>query len=141
MPDEVDLLAEICDDPDDLESDYGRGFAAGVAETSTDVSKGGAKLSSNSERPVITVDPRIEFGQPCLHRVPVYAPAAMLAAGEPGAVVCDEYDLTREELLLCCWYEAMYGMPSRRRAWREWLARHAEAFHQGRYDEIPLPTE
>lgn len=31
IPDEINLLAEICDDPDDTDSDYGRGFAAGVA--------------------------------------------------------------------------------------------------------------
>ena len=31
MSDEINLLAEICDDPDDTDSDYGRGFAAGVA--------------------------------------------------------------------------------------------------------------
>jgi hypothetical protein len=27
---DVDLLAEVCDDPDDADSDYGRGFAAGT---------------------------------------------------------------------------------------------------------------
>lgn len=33
---DVDLLAEICDDPFDEESDYGRGFAAGRRAGSED---------------------------------------------------------------------------------------------------------
>ena len=35
--DDVNLLNEVCDDPDDADSDYGRGFAAGRRQAAVEV--------------------------------------------------------------------------------------------------------
>lgn len=73
-------------------------------------------------RPVITVDPAVRFGQPHIRRVRTEDIAGMLIAGETAEVVCDEYDITRHELLLACWYEALFGSQPKWRKWAETVA-------------------
>lgn len=70
--------------------------------------------------PVVVADPRIRFGRPRVGHTATEDVAGMIWAGEPVDVVCDEYELTRHQVLLACWFEATYGPPRRRRAWREW---------------------
>lgn len=94
-----------------------------------------------ASRPVITVDPRVRFGHPHIRGVATDVPVGMLVAGEAPDTVAEEFGLTYAELVLCCWHEAMYGVPHRRRAWKAWLNRHGSAFHHGDYARIPLPTE
>ena len=45
----------------------------------------------------------------------------MVLAGETVDAVCDDYELTRHQVLLACWHEAVNGTDRRRRAaWRDW---------------------
>lgn len=45
----------------------------------------------------------------------------MIWAGESVDVVCEEHGLTRHQVLLACWHEAVNGGHRRRRnLWREW---------------------
>ena len=50
--------------------------------------------------PGVTADPRVAFGKPVFAgtRTPVVVVLAQLAAGVPEEVLCDEYDLTRDQL-------------------------------------------
>ncbi len=62
-------------------------------------------------RPRIIVDPAIRWGRPTLegtHTATVDA-AGMVAGGDPVEVVADEYGLTRHQVLLACWHEAING--------------------------------
>ncbi|MFI2663373.1 DUF433 domain-containing protein [Micromonospora carbonacea] len=74
-------------------------------------------------RPTIVIDPAVRFGYPHLRGIPTDAVAGMVWAGETVETVCGEYDMTRHEVLLCCWREGLQG--EYRRQWRVW----AEAAH------------
>jgi uncharacterized protein (DUF433 family) len=67
-------------------------------------------------RPVITVDPAVSFGGPAIKGVStgVLADAYI---GNGADEVCDDYDLTRHELLVALWFEATHGD---RPGWRPW---------------------
>lgn len=94
-------------------------------------------------RPVITVDPAVRFGQPHIRGVRTEDIVGMLATGDSAETVCDEYDITRHELLLACWYEGIYG---ERPEWRHWAETVAGPELAGwvkplNVDAMPLPTE
>lgn len=69
-------------------------------------------------RLVLTIDPAVRFGHPHLRGIPTDAVAGMVYGGDSVAVVCDEYDMTRHEVLLCCWWEGSQGVY--RKQWRAW---------------------
>ncbi|MEV2239602.1 DUF433 domain-containing protein [Micromonospora sp. NPDC049891] len=79
--------------------------------------------SRQRDRPTITIDPAVRFGHPHVRGIPTDSVAGMVWAGEGVATVADEYDMTRHEVLLCCWWEGSQG--AYRRRWRVW----AESVH------------
>lgn len=70
------------------------------------------------DRPVITIDPAMAWGAPAIKGVSTEAIAGAVRAGEDFATVADEYDLTRHDVILACWYEGAAG--AYRREWRSW---------------------
>lgn len=70
-------------------------------------------------RPVITVDPAVNWGRPQIRGIPTNAVAGMFASGEGLETVAEDYDLTRHEVLLALWHEAVYGGHPGWRAWSE----------------------
>lgn len=77
-----------------------------------------------ADRPRIIVDPAVRWGRPHLegtHTATVDV-AGMVVAGEPVDVVADEYALTRHQVLLACWHEALNG-GIRRSGWLAWATR------------------
>jgi uncharacterized protein (DUF433 family) len=94
------------------------------------------------DRPHIVIDPAQNFGRPSIARTRVPIPAALglLDAGEPPDVVLDELSLTLPDLLICCWYEARYGMyGTPREAWADWLEQWESTLWRTHYDQVPLP--
>jgi len=79
---------------------------------------------ARADRPLVTVDPAVRFGQPAIKGISTDAIAGMVWAGESVETVADEYSLVRAEVLLACWYEAMWGAKRWRRRWAKW-ADHA----------------
>lgn len=71
-------------------------------------------------RPVIQVDPAVRFGRPQVRGIPTDAIADTLYAGESAESVCDEYGLTRHELLVALWYEASGGDYAQNPSWKRW---------------------
>lgn len=69
-------------------------------------------------RPVVTVNPAMRSGAPCVNgtRVPVesIACAVWLDGGVDAAMA--DYDLTRHDVLVACWFAGTYGLPGRRLA-------------------------
>lgn len=78
-------------------------------------------MSVDHDWPVIVADPRIAWGRPSVGAISTDAVAGMVMAGESIDAVCDDYGLTRHQVLLACWHEAVNGTDRRRRKlWREW---------------------
>ncbi|MFG1846866.1 hypothetical protein [Micromonospora carbonacea] len=68
--------------------------------------------------PVVVADPRRNFGHPSVGAISTEAVAGMVMAGEPMAAVCEDYGLTRHQVLLACWHEGLQGQY--RRQWKAW---------------------
>lgn len=93
-------------------------------------------------RPVVSVDPAVRFGYPQVRGVPTDAAAGMVWAGEDVATVADEFNLTRAEVLVACWYETRHERPRNgyRAAWqRQWLEQAEWAMWHGNWDDVPDP--
>lgn len=48
--------------------------------------------------------------------IPVASIVGRVWAGEPVAVVAEDFDLTRDDVLVACWFAGSHGLPSNRRA-------------------------
>lgn len=88
-------------------------------------------------RPVIIVDPAARFGHPTVRGVSTRDIAATVAADDVPTA-CHEYQLSRHEVLLACWYEGTWGW--RRGVWGDWADRQAYTLlAHGRADTLPDP--
>lgn len=92
------------------------------------------------------VDPSMRFGRPHVKGIPVDAIVGMLSAGESVATVADNYDLTRADVLVACWYVGAFGLPESPRRWRtalrEWATGAGQAMWNTKtcdYEAIPDP--
>lgn len=107
------------------------------------------------QRPFVSVDPAMRFGQPTVNgtRLPVQTLVDYVWAGEDPDVVAEEYDVTRADILVACWFAGTYGLPGRRqqlfptplwrRRWGEWADGVAKALWQTStvdYDAIAGPS-
>lgn len=77
-------------------------------------------------QPYVTADPAMRSGQPCVNgtRVPVESVAYAVWLDGGAYAAASDYDLTRHDVLVACWYAGTYGLPGRRtltpsRMWRE----------------------
>lgn len=78
-----------------------------------------------SDTPYVSVMPGMYHGEPCVngHRLPTRMIADHVFDGAGGTAE-DTWDITRDEVLVACWFEARYGKSrTMRQAWRPWLER------------------
>ena len=107
---------------------------------------------ARAARPFIGIDPAMCSGQPTVNhtRLSVDAVTGMVWAGESVDQVADEYDITRADVLVACWYAGTYGLPGERRKvlaatrwWRErwgkWAEQVSGALWKSQYDAVPDP--
>lgn len=99
-------------------------------------------------RPYIAVDPAMRSGQPCLNgtRLTVEAVVGLVWAGETVATVADEYDITRADVLVPCWYAGVVGLPGRRglhptRSWRDRWGAWAAQVHDALWSTSALDVD
>lgn len=61
--------------------------------------------------PVLTIDPKRQFGRVCIEgtRVPAEVVAQCVAAGDSVDETADDYGITRDQVLLACWWYATSG--------------------------------
>jgi uncharacterized protein (DUF433 family) len=94
-------------------------------------------------RPHISIDPGIQFGQPCIAgtRIPTEALAGRVFAGDSVATVMYGYDLDRHQVPLACWYEGTMGRKRYRKRWEKWADEHfASLAGRGVHlDKVPDP--
>ena len=103
-------------------------------------------------RPFLTIDPGMQFGRVCLNhtRTPADVVAECVFAGDPVDYIADAYGLTREDVLLACWwvtFDATVRPKSRRTAseqrlverWGPWC----ELVHAslGGWSDQPTPID
>lgn len=94
-------------------------------------------MSSSSVRPVVTVQPGVNFGHPMVGGSPVETVAGRVWAGDSVDDTAEDFGLTRERVLLACWYYARWGESDR---WNEW-ADSAEDALAARRDFRDPPKE
>lgn len=73
-----------------------------------------------SDRPVVTVDPAVHFGQPAVGGTPTAVVAGMVRAGEDVASVAVDLGLSLHQVLVACWYEGTWGRYTA--SWWAWVA-------------------
>ena len=105
--------------------------------------------STQAARPVVTVDPRMNFGAPSVRGVEVGTIGELVWAGEPVGMVCANYDLTREQVLTACWFLGRFGIedatPSMRHGaywrarWGTWAWAADDAMWRGRWQDVTDP--
>ena len=73
-------------------------------------------------RPTICIDPGHRFGAPQIHDIPTARIADLVYAGRVPADLAYDYHLTRDQVLLACWYETVRPGATRRllEAWADW---------------------
>jgi uncharacterized protein (DUF433 family) len=87
-----------------------------------------------SDRPQVCWSPGMRFGEPHVRGRPVDAIGGMVWAGERVEVVAEEYDVTREEVIVACWWLGRHGEPRWRRRWKAWTQVVESELWHGRYD-------
>lgn len=62
----------------------------------------------SDDGPILTIDPRRQFGRVCIGgtRVPADVVAQCVAAGDSVDATADNYGVTRDQVLLACWWYA-----------------------------------
>ncbi len=77
--------------------------------------------------PIITCDPRRQFGRPCVEgtRIPADAVAGCVFGGDSVDEVADDYGIARIQVLWCCawWVQEGHLKPyrgERRKLWAAW---------------------
>lgn len=67
-------------------------------------------LNAYSPGPILTIDPKRQFGRVCIEgtRVPAEVVGEAVAGGDSVDDVARDYDVTREQVLLACWWYAVY---------------------------------
>ena len=90
----------------------------------------------------VSVQPGMKFGAPCIdgHRLPTDL-IAYLYEIEGESAVMDDYDLTHDEVMVACWFEARHGRSrKRRKAWRAWLDMHEDVLWESKdWSVVPFP--
>ena len=102
-------------------------------------------------RPYVSVGPAMRSGQPCVNNTRLRVEdAAGMAWVEGVDVAADEYDVTRGDVLVACWFAGTYGLPGRSlaltRTWRDRWGAWAREVHGALwetssvdYGEVPDP--
>lgn len=94
-------------------------------------------------RPVITVDPRQRFGQPCVGLTPTHIAASSVRGGMTFTEVAEDLDLTVHQVVLACWFEAQPGQQYHE-VWRDWAVAVTPALSRPGpldVDAVPEPPQ
>jgi uncharacterized protein (DUF433 family) len=91
----------------------------------------------------VSVQPGMKSGVPCIagRRLPTELIASMYVAEGGWEVVADRYEITRDDVMVACWFEARYGRSKRRRkAWAGWLADvEGRLWESQDWTDVPFP--
>lgn len=95
--------------------------------------------AQRESRPVIRTEPGMRFGGPHIHGISTEAIAGLFLAERDEAAVCDDYGLTRHELLVVLWFEGTHGCAENRKALGAWADAAYGALARGDVDRLVVP--
>ena len=79
------------------------------------------------------------FGGPHLRGIPTPSIAGLFLAERDEAAVCEDYELTRHELLTVLWFEGTHGCWANRKALGGWAEAAYGALARGDVDGLVVP--
>lgn len=90
------------------------------------------------DTPYVSIDPTIQYGRPCIGgtRITTENIAGRVWGGDSVDDVALDFGMTREQVLVACWYEdyLMWGSD-----WFDWAEAALPLMNAGRWDEVPDP--
>ncbi len=94
-----------------------------------------------NQHPCVWVSPGRCSGRPCIggHRLSVDLIADLWWGGSSAVAIQRDYAITREQIVVACWYVARYGTRMWRRRWGRWETDVFQRLWNGRYKGAPLP--
>lgn len=89
----------------------------------------------------VSIDPQMRSGRPCVNgtRIQAEVIAGYVAAGDDVTWIAEAYNLTREAVLVACWYQAMYERGKWRKHWQQWARDQHDAMWEGRWADVEDP--
>lgn len=94
------------------------------------------------ERPEVSVYPGMMSGQPCLdeHRLTCEQFAEYVWNGMEDEIYKGWDYLTRDDVLVMCWYQARYGSRAWQKRWKAWLERYSgKLWYSADWESVPMP--
>lgn len=116
------------------------GVAVGVGLDDSTLGTEEPQTPPPAGRPMVSVDPRMRFGEPHIGGVSVEAIAGAVWAGEPVHRVAEDFNRTPAEVLIACWFKARHGGITWKRRWGGWLADAEPLLVRGRTDGRTPPA-
>lgn len=90
-------------------------------------------------RPQVVVDPQMRFGAPNVRGVSYHVLTDAVAAGEDVDSVAAEYDITRNDVLVACWYAGLYGTRTEQTWLKVWALEWHPLMWRGEWDAVEDP--
>lgn len=103
----------------------------------------------------LTITPGVASGSPCIGSTgtAAWAVTGCIWAGDSVDSIAEDYGVSREDVLVACWFVATYGVDSAwwtgttfrrtgavwRKRWGQWAAENSVNFWRHQYDAIPDP--
>lgn len=78
-------------------------------------------------RPAVTVQPGVNFGHPMVGGCPVETVAGRVWAGDSVNDTAEDFGLSREQVLLACWYYARWYAVAYSDRWTAWAGAAEDA--------------
>jgi uncharacterized protein (DUF433 family) len=99
--------------------------------------------------PYVSIDPKLKFGQPCIHGHRITAEQIADRYWDLGedmqGEILEAYDLTRAEVIVCCYWACEYGPRRWKKRWKTWLTatwantREDHGWWSEQFGDVPLP--
>jgi len=107
--------------------------------------------TARDECSFVWAHPGYQFGAICVYptRIPVDSVAGCVWAGDSVNATADGYDIGRADVLLACWFVAMYPQTrwqqrASKKAWRQWAEDNHQTLAQwdgARTEDTPDPPD
>lgn len=99
----------------------------------------------SESRPYVSIDPGVQCGVPCIGGTRLPAEQFARIWWESGytleRMLSSWPTLTREGLIVACWYMGAYDKRMWYERWRDWAKQWKQDMWEGNYDKVPLPPQ
>lgn len=98
-------------------------------------------MADDKRSPFVSFSPGMQWGRATLNHTWLTADtvSSFVAAGDSVDFIADQYEISRADVLVCCWYRARYGTRRDRQLWRDWLDGSESDLWYGHWDKVTDP--